>query len=229
MIFQVSDGQAGELAWPSALKLHHRFFDANFCSAGGRHFALRRDFKRLEQQREKIGVGARLAGVKLDQQRPLVFLGRAIPPRLDGQVGIGFWQFRFGGVELGCIRRGRVRPGDRQCCAHLLVARDAAFLALEPTDFAGDRRLAKRGVGRNGKRHEQDCFVVVTVADRAKRVKLIRRWPLDRPGAHALGQRPFDVGRDTGCAGVDPVRVPVVGHRQRQPGHHRRARLGRIV
>ena len=136
MILQIADSQAGELAWPNTLKLRYRFFDTDPGYGRGVHFALRRNVERLEGHRKEIGIGTRLADVELDQQCPFIILDRAIPPGLDGQPDIGFWQFLFCRIELSGGGRELGRPGDHQRCAHLLIARDAELLALEPTDFA---------------------------------------------------------------------------------------------
>ena len=226
VILQVADSQASKLAWPSALIFGHRFPDADTAPIDRGHFAFRRHFERLGWHRKKIGIVVRLAGIELDQQRSLILLGLAVPHRLDGQRGISFRQSLPRGIELGRVGRERVRAGDCQRGAHQLIARDAELLALKPTDLAGDRRLARRGIGGNGERHEQDGLAVVTVTDRVKRGELLRRWPLDRSGGHALGQRPLDFSLEAGRAGVDPVGVPAVVHRQLQSGRHRRSRLG---
>ncbi len=56
---------------------------------------------------------------------------------------------------------------------------------------------------------EGDLVFIAEVHERAER-KALRRRELHGPGGDAGGQRPGDVGRLAGVAGVDPVDVPVL-------------------
>jgi len=73
-----------------------------------------------------------------------------------------------------------------------------------------DRKMRSRadgGVCRHLDRHRQQCFAVVTEIGQLAEIESLRRRPGDVAGGVARGQRPGQLGRQAGIAGVDPVRV----------------------
>ena len=180
--------QPRDFAWPSALKFQHRFFHA-YPTRSRFDFALRRQLEVLVWQREKVGIRFCIAGIKFDDQFAFVLLGFTSPPSLGR--GVCFWGWlgdfflprtdrRGGGGFLGRLAKAKLNTD-------FLIPRVALFFALKPTDFSGEFRLAKWRVRSDSQRHQQDCFVVITVSRGAQRLEFFRHGPLDFSSRHALG------------------------------------------
>ena len=147
----------------------------------------------------------------------------------------------------GLVRRPRPRRGSRLVAARgleqlrparvdvrsrggLQIEREigrtryALLLAHQPFGVGLDRdRAAGRKRCWNLERDRQKNLAVVAVVGERRDVDARRRGPFDVAGLEAGRQRPLDRRRQSGVAGVAPVRVPLAIHFQAQSQRQRLA------
>ena len=120
---------------------------------------------------------------------------------------------------IGC-RRGRHRQRQREVGA----LGNADLLADQPIGACAQHlRGARRQRRLGGDRHRQQHHAVVAVIHVRTRRQQMRRGPLDRPGLDSGRQLPIERRRQSGIAGISPVGMPALLHREAQRHHDRLA------